>query len=68
MSAVTVSPKFQIVIPKDAREFLHLKPGQKLEVIISGEHLSLVPVVDVKSLRGSLKGIAAHFKRDKDRF
>jgi len=56
MQAVTVSPKFQVVIPKKVREQLHIQPGQKMMVMPYGEHIQLVPVKTAKELRGLLKG------------
>ena len=71
MQAVTVSPKFQVVIPKKVRDQLHIKPGQKMMAMPYGEHIQLVPVKSAKSLRGLLKGrdIEMGSIRDKsDRF
>jgi len=56
MYAVTVSPKFQVVIPKKVREQLHIKPGQKMMAMPYGGHIQLVPVKAPKELRGLLKG------------
>jgi len=71
MQAVTVSPKFQVVIPKKVREQLHIKPGQKMMAMPYGEHIQLVPMKSAKALRGMLKGceIEMNSIRDKsDRF
>jgi len=71
MQTVTVSPKFQVVIPKKVRDQLHIKPGQKMMAMPYGEHIQLVPVKSAKSLRGLLKGcdIGMDSIRDKsDRF
>ncbi len=56
MQTVTVSPKFQVVIPKKVRDQLHIKPGQKMIAIPYGEHIRLVPVKAAKELRGLLQG------------
>ncbi len=56
MQTVTVSPKFQVVIPKAVRDQLHIKPGQKMIVMPYGEHIQFVPVKTAKELRGLLKG------------
>ncbi len=56
MQTVTVSPKFQVVIPKSVREQLHIKAGQKMMAMPYGEHIQLVPVKPAKKLRGMLKG------------
>jgi AbrB family looped-hinge helix DNA binding protein len=67
MSSVTVSPKFQVVIPKDVRDRMQLSPGQKMQVISYGDRIELVPVRPVRSLRGFLKGINTSFEREADR-
>ncbi len=71
MQTVTVSPKYQIVIPKKIRDQLHIKPGQKMVAMPYGEHIQLVPVKAAKELRGILEGCAIDMDniRDKsDRF
>jgi AbrB family looped-hinge helix DNA binding protein len=67
MSSVTISPKFQVVIPKDVRERMQLAPGQKIQVISYGDRIELVPVRPVRSLRGFLKGINTAIERESDR-
>ena len=67
MSAVTISPKYQVVIPKEIRERLGLEPGQRVEAIGYDDRIVLVPVRSAKSLRGSLRGISTRVVRDKDR-
>ncbi len=67
MQTVTVSPKFQIVIPKSIREVLHLRPGQKMQVMEYAGRVELIPERDIKELRGFLKGINTAFKREEDR-
>ncbi len=67
METVTISPKYQVVIPKATREALHLTPGQKVQVIRHENRIELIPVRPVKSLRGFLKGIDTRVPREKDR-
>ena len=67
MQTVTVSPKYQIVIPRAVREALHLRPGQKLQVIEYDGRIEYIPERDIKELRGFLKGINTEFDREKDR-
>jgi AbrB family looped-hinge helix DNA binding protein len=67
MQTVTVSPKFQIVIPKSVRESLGLRPGQKMQVVEYEGRIELIPERDLKELRGFLKGINTEFAREKDR-
>lgn len=64
---VTVSPKFQIVIPKEIRISLHLRPGEKLNVFQYQNRLEFVRVKDIKKMRGFLKGIETGVERDQDR-
>ena len=65
MSTVTVSPKYQVVIPEKVRKEMGIKPGQKFEVIEYEGCLEFVPVKDIRSLRGSLSGLEADVHRDK---
>lgn len=67
MITVTVSPKFQIVIPKAIREKLKLKAGQKLQLFQIGDKVEFVPFKDIKEARGFLKGIDTEIKRERDR-
>jgi AbrB family looped-hinge helix DNA binding protein len=67
MQAVTVSPKYQIVIPKTVRKAFNLRPGQKLQVIEYAGRIELVPDCDIKELRGFIKGINTEFGREDDR-
>ncbi len=66
-STVTISPKFQVVIPKSIREGMNLQPGQKVRVLAYGDHLSFVPVRPIRAMRGFLKGMTATFEREHDR-
>ena len=52
MTVVTVSPKYQVVIPKDVREKLNLRPGQKVEAFAIGSRIELVPVEPIERFRG----------------
>ena len=67
MDTVTISPKFQVVIPKRIRDGLNLRPGQKVQAIQYGDRVELVPVVPVKQLRGFLSGIDTDVPREVDR-
>jgi len=71
MRTVTVSPKFQVIIPKAVREQLHIQPGQKMLAMPYGQHIQLVPVREARQLRGLLEGCEVDMAgiRDKsDRF
>ncbi len=67
MKTVTVSPKYQVVIPREVRETLSIKPGEKLQVINYANRIELVPVKKIKAMRGFLKGIDTTVVREKDR-
>jgi AbrB family looped-hinge helix DNA binding protein len=66
-NTVTISPKYQVVIPKAIRAQMNLQCGQKVRVLAYGDHLSFVPVRPIKSMRGFLKGMDASFERENDR-
>lgn len=65
MSTTTISSKYQIVIPKEIREKLHLSPRQRLQVLEKGGVISLVPEVPLKSLKGFIKGMDPSGLREK---
>jgi AbrB family looped-hinge helix DNA binding protein len=67
MQSVTVSPKYQVVIPKNVRESLKLRPGQKMQVVEYAGRIELIPEREIKELRGFLKGINTEFNREDDR-
>ncbi|HJW74156.1 MAG TPA: AbrB/MazE/SpoVT family DNA-binding domain-containing protein [Thermoleophilia bacterium] len=67
METVTISPKFQVVIPKRIRERLGLHPGQKVAAIQYGDRVELVPVKPLQQMRGFLRGIDTAVQREDDR-
>ena len=67
MVTVTVSPKFQVVIPKEIRTQLALKPGMKLQVLRYGERIEFVLVKKASEMKGFLKGIDTSIDREADR-
>lgn len=67
MSTVTVSPKFQVVIPKEIREPMGIHSGQKVQMVQFQNRIELIPIKPINQLRGFLKGIKTDVKRDKDR-
>ncbi len=67
MATVTISPKFQVVIPKEVREKLGLKAGQKVQTIIFEDRIELIPVKPIKKMRGFLEGIDTSVERETDR-
>ena len=67
MSTVTISPSYQVVIPKAIREQLDLRPGQKIETVVIDGRIEMIPVRPLSDLRGFLAGIATDFERKDDR-
>ena len=67
MSSVTLSSKYQVVIPKDVREGLDLSPGDSIEVLALDGRIELIPVRPAKELRGFLKHLDNNFEREQDR-
>jgi AbrB family looped-hinge helix DNA binding protein len=67
MTTVTLSPKFQVVIPLAVRKKMALEPGNKFQVIHLEDRIELIPVKPMKSMRGFLSGIDTTIDREEDR-
>ena len=67
METVTISPKFQVVIPQAVREALRLLPGEKMRVLHFGNRVELIRVRATKEVRGLLAGMDTTIERDTDR-
>jgi len=67
MQTVTLSPKYQVVIPKSVRNVLNLRPGQKMQVLEYNGRIEFILERDIAELRGFLKGINTEFEREEDR-
>ncbi|PJZ70820.1 AbrB family transcriptional regulator [Leptospira perolatii] len=67
MSKVIISPKFQVVIPKEIREKTGIKVGSHLEVISYGNRIELIPIEPIKKLKGFLSGLDTKIEREMDR-
>ena len=67
MESVKLSPKYQIVIPKRIREKLKLEPGQILQILEFDNRIEIVPLKNIKTMRGVLKGIDTNIEREGDR-
>ncbi|MFT5221382.1 MAG: AbrB family looped-hinge helix DNA binding protein [Planctomycetota bacterium] len=67
MTTVTVSPKYQVVIPKDVRESMGVFSGQKIQVLTYQNRIELIPIKPMKKMKGFLKGIDTEVTRNKDR-
>jgi AbrB family looped-hinge helix DNA binding protein len=66
MDTVTISSKYQIVIPRAIREKWNVKPGQKVRLIVFGNRLEVVPVRDIREARGFLKGMSSDIEREEE--
>ena len=66
MNSVTVSAKYQVVIPQKVRQALNIHPGQKMQVIEYGNHIVMIPIRPIEEARGSLPGINTDPKREKE--
>lgn len=67
METVTLSSKYQVVIPRSVREALNLSPGQRLQLIAFEDRIELVPEQKLQDMRGFLKGIDTDVPREGDR-
>lgn len=67
MNTVTVSSKFQVVIPRDLRRLLNIRPGQKLKARVQGGHIELIPEQPITAARGFLPGLDTGVEREDDR-
>lgn len=67
METVTVSPKYQVVIPRSVRERLDIRPGQQMQVIPYEDRIEVIPVRPARELRGFLSNLENSFEREEDR-
>ncbi|GHV19383.1 hypothetical protein FACS189494_00790 [Spirochaetia bacterium] len=66
MSTVTLSSKYQIVIPKDVRNSIGLKAGTSFEVIAGNNRIELIPIMPIQNMKGIFKGMNTSFSRDEE--
>ena len=67
MKTVTVSSKYQVVIPAEARQRLNIRPGQRMMVIVYNNRIELVPIIPLQEARGLLGGMETTVEREEDR-
>jgi AbrB family looped-hinge helix DNA binding protein len=67
MTAVTVSPKYQIVIPKEIRDAMGIVSGQRVQILVHQNRIELIPLKPMREMKGFLKGIDTGVARDEDR-
>lgn len=58
MEAMTISPNYKVVIPREIRKQFNLKPGQKITFIPHNGTLRVVAVPPIKKARRMLRGIS----------
>lgn len=66
MDAVTVSSKYQVVIPKSVRDKTNIRPGERLQVICFDGRIEMIRIQPIQQMRGFLNGYDASFVRDED--
>ena len=67
MTTLTLSPKFQVVVPKEIRDAMNLKAGMQMQVVQYGERIEFIPVRPMRQTRGLLRGMTTDFERDDER-
>jgi len=67
MEAVKISPKFQVVIPKKLRDALNLSPGQRMQMVVYGNRIEMIPLRQISEMKGFLKGLDTTVEREPDR-
>ena len=67
MDTVTISTKFQVVIPRGIRKSLGLVPGQKVQALVYEDRIELIPLRPIRKMRGFLRGIDTAVPRERDR-
>ena len=67
MTTITISPKFQVVIPSEIRKRLKLEPGQRVQAVEYENRIELIPVRPMTEMRGFLRGIDTTVEREEDR-
>ena len=66
MTTVTLSTKYQVVIPREVRQSLHLRPGKKYQVMAYGDRIEFIPIRPIKSMRGVFKGLDSTIEREEE--
>jgi len=67
MTVVTISARYQVVIPKDVREQLELTPGQRMQALPFKGRVKLIPLEPIEAARGFVRGIDTDVPREGDR-
>jgi len=67
MELITVSPKYQVIIPKSIRKNMDIHPGEKVQVLLYNNRIEYIPLKSISNLKGFLKGINTDIDREDDR-
>ena len=67
MKSVTISPKYQVVIPREVRQSMEIKPGSKVQILLYENRIELIPMKNMRRMRGFLKGMDTTVERERDR-
>ena len=67
MKSVTISPKYQVVIPREVRQSMEIKAGSKVQILLYENRIELIPMKNMRRMRGFLKGIDTTVERERDR-
>ena len=67
METVKVSPKYQVVIPRAIRESMGISPGEEFKVLRFDNRIELIPVRELREMRGFLSGIDTSIELEPDR-
>jgi AbrB family looped-hinge helix DNA binding protein len=66
MSTVTLSSKYQVVIPKEVRNSIGLTVGTSLEIMVYDNRIELIPIMPIQKMKGIFKGMDTSFVRDEE--
>jgi AbrB family looped-hinge helix DNA binding protein len=67
MTTVTVSPKYQVVIPEDVRKSMGVRPGEKFQVVSYDGRVQFIPLRKMRDMKGWLSGMDTTIAREADR-
>jgi AbrB family looped-hinge helix DNA binding protein len=67
MTTVTVSTKYQVVIPEDVRKSMGVRPGEKFQVVSYDGRVQLIPLRKMRDMKGLLRGMNTSLAREADR-
>lgn len=64
METAIISRKYQVVIPQRIRKAMRLAPGQKVQMLLCGDRIELIPEKSIQEMRGFLKGISTDVEQE----